>query len=139
MSPDFKSIVLIAMNSSYDPYVFQPVSGITDINELKGPRMWGFIPVPWTWCHPLTNNCCGRMLSTIPHLLFHVPLLGVTCLCIENIYTFLHLCPVQNRNCKKAYKADLQDCDFPNVAEAQKSQYINSKLKIKHISNPSVN
>lgn len=46
MSPDFKAIVLIAMNSSYDPYVFQPVSGITGINEIKGPRMWGFIPVP---------------------------------------------------------------------------------------------
>lgn len=46
MSPDFQAIVLVAMNSSYDHYVFQRVNAIMDINELQVPRIWGFIPVP---------------------------------------------------------------------------------------------
>lgn len=75
------------------------------------------------------------MLSTIPHFLFHIPLLGITCLCTENIYTFLHLCPVGNSSCKK-FIGVIQDCDLPNIAQAWKSQCIKTKLSIKDISNP---
>lgn len=112
-----------------EPSAFQPLNGTMDINEFNVPRRWGSIPVPWAWGYPLTDHCGGGVLPSIAHLLFHVPLPGVTRPCPKDVHTLLHLGPGGNSNWERFARL-IQDWDL-SPAQAETSQQSTFKVSIK--------